>query len=93
MSTPLSFGREAGKSVAEGSTEQVVSYVRGLIERGELRCGDRLPAERDLATHIGVSRPTVRAGLRALAAMGSCSRATARARTSLTDPRRSCRNP
>ena len=55
---------------AEGSTEQVVSYVRTLIERGELRPGDRLPAERDLAIHIGVSRPTVRAGLRALAAMG-----------------------
>src|SRR4051812_14029498 len=55
---------------AEGSTEQVVSHVRTLIERGELRRGDRLPAERDLATQIGVSRPTVRAGLRALAAMG-----------------------
>ena len=55
---------------AEGSTEQVVSFVRGLIERRELRPGDRLPAERDLATQIGVSRPTVRAGLRALAAMG-----------------------
>jgi GntR family transcriptional repressor for pyruvate dehydrogenase complex len=44
--------------------------VRDLIERGKLRRGDRLPAERDLATRIGVSRPTVRAGLRALAAMG-----------------------
>src|SRR5688500_1916689 len=55
---------------AEGSTEQVVSYVRNLIERGELRPGDRLPAERDLATQIGVSRPTVRAGLRALSAIG-----------------------
>lgn len=54
----------------EGSTDQVVSYVRELIDRGELRPGDRLPAERDLATHIGVSRPTVRAGLRALAAIG-----------------------
>lgn len=54
----------------EGSTAQVVSYVRHLIERGELRPGDRLPAERDLAIHIGVSRPTVRAGLRALSAMG-----------------------
>ncbi|HXH07573.1 MAG TPA: FadR/GntR family transcriptional regulator [Vicinamibacterales bacterium] len=54
----------------EGSTQQVVAYVRGLIERGELRPGDRLPAERDLAERIGVSRPTVRAGLRALAAMG-----------------------
>jgi GntR family transcriptional repressor for pyruvate dehydrogenase complex len=66
MSRSLSPGREH----VEGSTEQVVSYVRGLIERGELRRGDRLPAERDLATQIGVSRPTVRAGLRALAAMG-----------------------
>ena len=54
----------------EGSTEQVVAHVRGLIERGQLRPGDRLPAERDLALQIGVSRPTVRAGLRALAAMG-----------------------
>ena len=44
--------------------------MRALIERGELRRGDRLPAERDLAAQIGVSRPTVRAGLRALAAMG-----------------------
>jgi GntR family transcriptional repressor for pyruvate dehydrogenase complex len=58
------------KGAPEGSTEQVVSHVRTLIERGELRPGDRLPAERDLATHVGVSRPTVRAGLRALAAMG-----------------------
>ena len=44
--------------------------MRGLIERGRVRPGDRLPAERDFATRIGVSRPTLRAGLRALAAMG-----------------------
>jgi GntR family transcriptional repressor for pyruvate dehydrogenase complex len=54
----------------EGSTDQVVSHIRNLIERGELRPGDRLPPERDLATQIGVSRPTVRVGLHALAAMG-----------------------
>ena len=54
----------------EGSTEQVLSHIRNLIERGQLRPGDRLPAERDLATQIGVSRPTVRVGLHALAAMG-----------------------
>src|SRR5215204_4202069 len=55
---------------AEGSTGHVVAHVRSLIDRGELRPGDQLPAERDLATQIGVSRPTVRAGLRALSAMG-----------------------
>ena len=54
----------------ESGTGQVVSHVRDLIERGALKPGDRLPAERDLATQIGVSRPTIRAGLRTLAAMG-----------------------
>jgi GntR family transcriptional regulator, transcriptional repressor for pyruvate dehydrogenase complex len=54
----------------QGSTEQVVTHIRRLIERGELRPGDRLPAERNLAVRLGVSRPSVRAGLRALSAMG-----------------------
>jgi GntR family transcriptional repressor for pyruvate dehydrogenase complex len=54
----------------EGGAEQVVAHVRSLIEQGALRPGDRLPAERDLAAQIGVSRPTIRAGLHALAAMG-----------------------
>jgi GntR family transcriptional repressor for pyruvate dehydrogenase complex len=62
-------GRKSVERV-EGSTDQVVAYIRAQIERGALRPGDRLPAERDLALRIGVSRPTVRAGLRALAAMG-----------------------
>src|SRR6266487_7207544 len=59
----------AGRGI-EGSTEQVVGFVRNLIDRGRLRPGDRLPAERDLALQIGVSRPSVRVGLHALAAMG-----------------------
>jgi GntR family transcriptional repressor for pyruvate dehydrogenase complex len=54
----------------DGSTEHVVSHVRTMIENRQLGPGDRLPAERELAVQIGVSRPTVRAGLRALAAMG-----------------------
>jgi GntR family transcriptional repressor for pyruvate dehydrogenase complex len=52
------------------ATELVVDHVRGQIERGELRPGDRLPPERELAQHIGVSRPSVRAGLRSLSAIG-----------------------
>jgi GntR family transcriptional regulator, transcriptional repressor for pyruvate dehydrogenase complex len=62
--------RRRPDGASEGSSEQVVSFVRGLIESGRLRPGDRLPAERDLAAQIGVSRPTVRAGLHALAAIG-----------------------
>jgi GntR family transcriptional regulator, transcriptional repressor for pyruvate dehydrogenase complex len=57
-------------TTGKDSTEHVLTYVRELIARGELRPGDRLPAERDLSTRLGVSRPTIRAGLRALSAMG-----------------------
>src|SRR5881396_1179772 len=52
------------------SAAQVVAYVRELIDRGALGPGARLPAERQLARQVGVSRPTVRAGLRTLAALG-----------------------
>ena len=52
------------------AAEQVVQHVARLIEQGKLRPGDRLAAERELAQELGVSRPTVRAGLHALAAMG-----------------------
>jgi GntR family transcriptional regulator, transcriptional repressor for pyruvate dehydrogenase complex len=52
------------------SADQVVRHVALLIERGELRPGDQLAPERELAQELGVSRPTVRAGLHALAAMG-----------------------
>ena len=48
----------------------VVAHVRGLLDRGELRGGDRLPAERELAKALGISRPSLRAGLRSLAEMG-----------------------
>jgi GntR family transcriptional regulator, transcriptional repressor for pyruvate dehydrogenase complex len=54
----------------DDSAAQVVAHVRQLIDRGALGPGARLPPERDLATQVGVSRPTVRAGLRTLAALG-----------------------
>jgi len=54
----------------DGTTADVVAFVRRLVDRGRVGPGDRLPTERQLATAIGVSRPTVRSGLRALAAMG-----------------------
>lgn len=58
-------------SDAGGTTsEEVVVNLRGMIQRGELRPGDRLPPERDLAKLLGVSRPTLRAGIRSLAAVG-----------------------
>jgi GntR family transcriptional repressor for pyruvate dehydrogenase complex len=50
--------------------QEVVSQLREMIHRGELRPGDRLPPERDLAKRLGVSRPTLRAGISSLAAVG-----------------------
>src|SRR5262244_1121251 len=52
------------------TSEGVVMHLRGMIHRGELRPGDRLPPERDLAKVLGVSRPTLRAAIRSLAAVG-----------------------
>lgn len=61
--------RTNGKTNGQTS-EQVVARIRALIARGDLRPGDRLPAERDLAKQLGISRPSLRAGLRSLVAMG-----------------------
>jgi GntR family transcriptional regulator, transcriptional repressor for pyruvate dehydrogenase complex len=59
------------KRLGEGvTTDQVVKQIRELIESGELRPGDRLPSERTLADRLGISRPSVRTGLRILSAMG-----------------------
>ena len=52
------------------TAEEVVARLREMIHRGELESGDRLPPERDLAKQLGVSRPTLRAGIRSLAAVG-----------------------
>ena len=51
-------------------TEQVVIQVREMIRQGKLKPGDRLPSERELAKRLGISRASLRAGLRFLAAIG-----------------------
>ncbi len=53
-----------------GAAGTIVEFVRDLLERGELRPGDRLPPERAMALKTGVSRSSVRVGLRALSTMG-----------------------
>jgi GntR family transcriptional repressor for pyruvate dehydrogenase complex len=53
-----------------GAGAQVVEHLRREIQAGRLRPGDRLPTERELARRMGVSRPSLRSGLRTLQAMG-----------------------
>jgi GntR family transcriptional regulator, transcriptional repressor for pyruvate dehydrogenase complex len=54
-----------------GSTAEVVlGRIRRMIETGELKPGDRLPAERDLAQRFKMSRTSLRAALHSLAGMG-----------------------
>lgn len=50
------------------ASDVVVDHVRRAIELGALIPGDRLPAERELATQLNISRVTVREALRALEA-------------------------
>lgn len=52
------------------SAEEVVTRLREMIQSGDLAAGDRLPPERDLAKLLGVSRPTLRAGIRSLTTVG-----------------------
>jgi GntR family transcriptional repressor for pyruvate dehydrogenase complex len=48
----------------------IVSQIEGLLERGELKPGDQLPPERQLADQFQVSRASVREALRSLELLG-----------------------
>lgn len=50
--------------------ELVVAQLQKRIMRGDLRVGDQLPAERELVAGFGVSRATLREGLRVAESMG-----------------------
>jgi len=46
--------------------ERIAGEIRNALATGRYGVGDRLPSERDLASHYGVSRPTVREAIIAL---------------------------
>ena len=52
------------------ATTQVVDAVRLAIQRGELKVGDKLPKESDMAEELGVGRSSLREGIKILNAYG-----------------------
>ena len=48
---------------------EAIATIKRMIVRGELQAGQRLPAERELAAQLGVSRPSLREAIRALIAL------------------------
>ncbi|MBO3731798.1 FadR/GntR family transcriptional regulator [Glycomyces niveus] len=51
-------------------TDDVVNGIKHMILNGELQPGQRLPVEKDLAEALGVSRGSLREGVRALSILG-----------------------
>lgn len=51
-------------------SDEIIEQFKALLNSGEIKPGDELPSERELAQLIGVSRPPLREALNALHAMG-----------------------
>ena len=49
---------------------QVAEQISKLVRDGNIKTGDKLPAERELAEKLGVSRPTIREAMIALELQG-----------------------
>jgi len=60
----------SGGDAPRSQTDLVMQSIREMLSRGELTAGARLPVEAELATRLGVSRSSLREGVRALAMMG-----------------------
>ncbi len=59
-----------GVLTVRSSSEAIVAWIEEMILKGELKPGDRLPNEPDLARRLGVSRGALREALAVLKAKG-----------------------
>ncbi|MEW8084915.1 MAG: GntR family transcriptional regulator, partial [Candidatus Thiodiazotropha endolucinida] len=51
-------------------SDRIAVELESMIERGDFNPGERLPAERQLAEQLGVSRPSLREAIQKLASKG-----------------------
>lgn len=58
------------KITIENPVDKIIGQIRSLISTGEIEPGDKLPPERKLAEHLGVSRSHVRDAIRKLEIYG-----------------------
>lgn len=58
------------EETTQSAAARVFTFFRDRLLSGELKAGDRLLAERELALALGVSRPALREALRSLAMLG-----------------------
>lgn len=58
------------ETIRGSQTDVVVDGIKRMILEGSIGAGGRLPIEADLAEQLGVSRGSLREGVRALSAMG-----------------------
>jgi GntR family transcriptional repressor for pyruvate dehydrogenase complex len=66
MVRPIPFGTVTRDALPD----QIAARLIALITERQLKAGDRLPPERELAVTMGVSRSSLREALRALAMLG-----------------------
>jgi DNA-binding FadR family transcriptional regulator len=52
-----------------GAIETTIDKIKQMLVAGQLRPGDKLPVEKDLAASLGVSRNTLREAVRALSSL------------------------
>jgi GntR family transcriptional repressor for pyruvate dehydrogenase complex len=60
--------------VSEKLSEKAIDQIKGLIDKGNLKPGERLPSERDLSSQLGISRGILREALKTLESLGYLSR-------------------
>ena len=59
----------AGRALPDSSEryyEYVIDQIKAMIMRGDLKCGDKLPSERELALRFNVSRVPIREAIKIL---------------------------